>query len=106
MAALASGSALVLPRLAWPFAQGPTRIRKFVVPLHGLGPTGIPVATPNTNLFPGEDFYHIHVGEFALPHSEWVAGAFLQPAVVLRTKQQLGRSKPATTGTTLHPDRQ
>jgi hypothetical protein len=50
--------------------------------LQGLGPTGIPVAAPNTNLFPGEDFYHIHVGEFTLPHSEWVAGAFLQPAVV------------------------
>ena len=59
-----SGSALVLPRLAWPFAQSPTRIRKFIVPLQGLGPTGIPVATPNTNLFPGEDFYQIHVGEF------------------------------------------
>jgi FtsP/CotA-like multicopper oxidase with cupredoxin domain len=55
MAALASGSALVLPKLAWPFAQSPTRIRKFVVPLQGLGPTGIPVATPDTTTFPGQD---------------------------------------------------
>lgn len=42
MAALAGGSALVLPRLAWPFAQSPARIRKFIVPLQGLEPTGIP----------------------------------------------------------------
>src|SRR5215469_16635025 len=65
MAALASGGALVLPRLAWPFAQSPTRIRKFIVPLQGLGPTGIPVATPDTKSFPGEDYYQIHVGEFS-----------------------------------------
>lgn len=64
MAALASGSALILPKLAWPFAQSPTRIRKFIVPLQGLGPTGIPVATPNTTAFHGEDYYQIHVGEF------------------------------------------
>jgi spore coat protein A, manganese oxidase len=35
-----------------------------VVALQGLGPTGIPVATPNTTLFPGEDYYQIRVGEF------------------------------------------
>jgi len=56
MAALASGSALVLPKLAWPFAQSPTRIRKFIVPLQGLGPTGIPVAAPDTTTFPGEGY--------------------------------------------------
>ena len=64
LAALASGSALVLPKLAWPFAHSPTRIRKFIVPLQGLGPTGIPVASPDTTTFPGEDYYQIHVGEF------------------------------------------
>ena len=64
MVALAGGIALVLPKLAWPFAQSPTRIRKFIVPLQGLGPTGIPVATPDATTFPGEDYYQIHVGEF------------------------------------------
>jgi spore coat protein A len=64
MATMAGGSALLLRNLAWPFAQSPTKIRKFVVPLQGLGPTGIPVATPNTSLFPGEDYYQIRVGEF------------------------------------------
>src|ERR1700751_3252075 len=42
----------------------------------------------------------------SLPHSEWFASAFLQPATVLRTKQRLGGGKPATTGTALYPDRQ
>jgi spore coat protein A, manganese oxidase len=51
-------------RMAWPFAQTPSGIHKFIVPLQGLGPTGIPVATPNTALFPGEDYYQIRVGEF------------------------------------------
>ena len=35
---------LVVPK----FNQSPTNIRKFVVALPGLGPTGIPVAAPNT----------------------------------------------------------
>jgi spore coat protein A, manganese oxidase len=64
LAAMAGGSALLLRNLAWPFSQSPTKIRKFVVPLQGLGPTGIPVATPNTTLHPGEDYYQIRVGEF------------------------------------------
>jgi len=64
MATMAGGSALLMRNPAWPFAQSPTQIRKFVVPLQGLGPTGIPVATPNTTLFPGEDYYQIRVGEF------------------------------------------
>ena len=64
MATMAGSSALLMRGLAWPFAQSPTQIRKFIVPLQGLGPTGIPVATPNTTLFPGEDSYAIRVGEF------------------------------------------
>jgi hypothetical protein len=46
------------------FAQTPGGIRKFVVPLQGLGPNGIPVAVPNTALFSGEDYYQIRVGGF------------------------------------------
>ena len=57
-------AAFLLKGTAWPFAQTPNGIRKFVVPLQGLGPTGIPVAVPNTSLFPGEDYYQIRVGEF------------------------------------------
>ena len=64
IAAMAGGSALLMRGLAWPFAQTPTGIHKFIAPLQGLGASGIPVATPNTTLFPGEDFYRIHVGEY------------------------------------------
>ena len=64
-AAMAGGSALLMRHLAWPFAQSPTRIRKFLVPLQGLGPTGIPVASPDIKTFPGEDYYQIRVGEFS-----------------------------------------
>jgi hypothetical protein len=63
-AAMAGGSAMLMRKLAWPFAQSPNRIRKFFVPLQGLGPNGIPVAVPDTTTFPGEDYYQIHVGEF------------------------------------------
>jgi len=60
----AIAGAFLLKGMAWPFAQTPGGIRKFVVPLQGLGPAGIPVASPNTTLFPGEDYYQIRVGEF------------------------------------------
>jgi hypothetical protein len=40
---------------AWPYAQSPTGLRKFIQPLPGLGPTGIPVASPDTATFPGWD---------------------------------------------------
>ncbi len=38
-------------------------LRKFVAPLPGLGPTGIPVASANTSLYPGTDFYLIVAGQ-------------------------------------------
>ena len=60
----ALAGAFLLKGVAWPFAQTPGGIRKFVVPLQGLGPNGIPVAVPNTTLFSGEDYYQIRVGEF------------------------------------------
>jgi spore coat protein A len=60
----ALAGAFLLKGVAWPFAQTPGGIRKFVVPLQGLGPNGIPVAVPNTALFSGEDYYQIRVGEF------------------------------------------
>jgi hypothetical protein len=47
-------------RLAYPFAQSPTNIRKFVGNLPGLGPSGanqigqyIPLATKTTKTFAG-----------------------------------------------------
>jgi spore coat protein A len=61
---IALAAALSLRKAAWPFAQTPRGIRKFIVPLQGLGPTGIPVASPDTTSFPGEDSYHIRVGEY------------------------------------------
>jgi spore coat protein A len=50
--------------MTWPFAQTPGGIRKFLTPLQGLGPAGIPVAAPNKGLFPDEDYYEIQLGEF------------------------------------------
>jgi len=61
---VALAGAFLLKGTAWPFAQTPRGIHKFIVPLQGLGPTGIPVASPNTTVFPGEDYYQIRVGEF------------------------------------------
>jgi len=50
--------------MAWPFAQTPGGIHKFTTPLQSLGPTGIPVAVPNTKIYPGEDYYQIQLGQF------------------------------------------
>src|SRR5207244_3710711 len=49
---------------AWSYSQSPTGLRKFIQPLPGLGPAGIPVASPNTTTFPGADFYEIAVGQY------------------------------------------
>ena len=60
-------------RRAWPFAQSPTNIRKFVVNLPGLGPAGanqigqyIPLATKTTASFAGlsTDVYRLGVKQF------------------------------------------
>ncbi len=59
----AAGWALVR-RKAFAFLQSPTNLRKFIQPLPGLGPTGLPVAAPNTTMFPGSDYYRIRVGAY------------------------------------------
>src|SRR6516225_11922337 len=61
-----AGAAALLawPRRAYPFAQSPLGISKFTVPLPGLGPTGIPVLTPNKTKFPGTDYYEIETAQF------------------------------------------
>jgi spore coat protein A len=72
---LAGGTAAYLgfDRRAWPFAQSPTNIRKFVVNLPGLGPAGanqigqyIPLATKTTASFAGlsTDIYRLGVKQF------------------------------------------
>jgi spore coat protein A len=62
-----------IPR-AYPFAQSPTSIRKFVTTLPGLGPTGannigqyIPLATKHTVKFAGKqtDLYDVAVSQFS-----------------------------------------
>lgn len=59
------GASLLLPlRRAWPYSQSPTSLRKFIQPLPGLRPTGIPVATPSTTRFPCVDYYEISLGQF------------------------------------------
>jgi spore coat protein A len=69
----AAGAVLALSRRAFPFAQSPTNIRKFVVTLPGLGPAGannignyIPLATKTTGKFAGltTDMYSVAVGKF------------------------------------------
>src|SRR5271169_4649920 len=43
---------------AWAFSQSPL-LRKFISPLPGLGPNGIPVANPSKIAFLGADFYQL-----------------------------------------------
>jgi FtsP/CotA-like multicopper oxidase with cupredoxin domain len=72
---LTAGTAayLAFNRRAWPFAQSPTNIRKFVTDLPGLGPAGanqigqyIPLATKSTATFAGlgTDVYRLGVKPF------------------------------------------
>jgi spore coat protein A len=66
---LVAGTALALFRGSegkiWAFSQSPT-LRKFVAPLPGLGPGGIPVANPTTNsAYPGADFYQLSAQQFS-----------------------------------------
>jgi spore coat protein A len=63
-----AGAGLMLPirwikGKAYAFYQTP-KLRKFVAPLAGLGPTGIPVTSPDTATYPGNDFYKIVAGEY------------------------------------------
>lgn len=62
------------PRRAFPFAQSPTNIRKFVTTLPGLGPAGvnnfgqyIPLATKHTTKFAGKqtDRYNVLVTKYS-----------------------------------------
>ncbi len=39
-------------------------LRKFVADLPGVGPSGIPVATPNRFIYPGTDYYIIVAGQY------------------------------------------
>src|SRR6516162_9497265 len=72
-ATAATAAYVALSRRAWPFAQSPTNIRKFVVDLPGLGPSGanqigqyIPLATKSTANFAGlsTDIYQLGVKQF------------------------------------------
>jgi len=72
-AALAGTGAAMLRGRAWPFAQSPTNLRKFVTSLPGLGPSGaneigqyIPLATKNTTKFAGmsTDVYNLAAAKF------------------------------------------
>jgi spore coat protein A, manganese oxidase len=72
-ATLAGASTLALRGKAWPFAQSPNNIRKFVVSLPGLGPAAkneigqyIPLATKRTTTFAGQttDLYLVAAAIF------------------------------------------
>jgi spore coat protein A len=62
--AIAGAGLSVFRGTALAFSQSPTNLRKFIQPLPGLGPNGIPMAAPNTSRFPGADYYEIEVGQF------------------------------------------
>jgi spore coat protein A len=57
------GGGLLARRLVYAYAQSPP-LKKFVQALPGLGPSGIPVASPNTTKYPGYDYYQIGMGEY------------------------------------------
>src|SRR5213593_4285641 len=60
----AGGAAfLAVGRRAHAFAQSQP-LQKFIQALPSLGATGIPVASPNTTLFPGSDYYKLIMGEY------------------------------------------
>jgi spore coat protein A, manganese oxidase len=72
--AMAGAGALLLRSRAWPFAQSPTNVRKFVTTLPGLGPSGannigqyLPLATKTIQKFAGIDtaVYNIGAKEFS-----------------------------------------
>ena len=70
--AMIGAGTLLLPRRVWPFVQSPTNLRKFVIGLPGLGSSAaneigqyIPVATPNTNIYPGFDYYNIQMSQYS-----------------------------------------
>src|SRR5579871_1275451 len=65
---IVAGTALALFKgsegKTWAFSQSPA-LRKFVAPLPGLGPGGIPVASPSTSsAWPGADFYQLRAQQF------------------------------------------
>lgn len=62
--AVAGAGLALLPRMSWAFSQSPTGLAKFIQALPGLGPTGVPVATPNTTAYPGADYYQLEVGQY------------------------------------------
>lgn len=108
----------------WGFAQSPG-LRKFVAPLPGLGPKGIPVPTPTTNsAYPGADFYNFSAEQFTqqmhpdLPKATTLWGyvdqatgnsGYLGPIivaqrgkpVVIRMKNNLPATHPLPVDTTL-----
>ncbi|MBI5283364.1 MAG: multicopper oxidase domain-containing protein [Candidatus Solibacter usitatus] len=54
---------LAAARQAHAFSNSPA-LRKFVQPLPGLGPSGIPVATPDTTTYSGVDYYKLEAASF------------------------------------------
>ena len=72
--AMAGTGAVMLRGRAWPFAQSPTNLRKFVTSLPGLGPSGaneigqyLPLATKNTVKFAGlsTDVYNLAAAKYS-----------------------------------------
>jgi spore coat protein A len=60
-----TGAATLFPwRSAYAAFAQTKPLEKFIWPLRGLGPTGIPLLTPDQATYPGVDYYKIALGEF------------------------------------------
>ena len=109
--AIAGAGALALRDRAWPFAQTPTGIRKFVVSLPGLGTSGkneigqyIPVASKKTINFAGltTETYKLAVAQFGEKMHPDLTGNthfFGYTDVTTYQQQYLGGAIVATRGT-------
>ncbi len=60
-----------MSRRAYSYQQSPTNLRKFIIGVPGLGPSGkneigqyIPVAVPDKKTYPGSDYYTLVAGQY------------------------------------------
>jgi spore coat protein A len=64
LSALAGAATLYPWRSAYGAFAQTIALKKFIQPLRGLGPGGIPLATPLTGAYPGVDYYEIAMRDF------------------------------------------
>ena len=100
-----AGAATLFPwRSAYAAFAQTIPLTKFIQPLRGLGPNGIPVLTPNLDTYPGVDYYRIALSQFQdrlhpeLPYDTTLWG-YSDAAAPGALKRHLGGVIVATRGT-------